>query len=244
LLIELNETNRRRQKIEGDIIGEISGNLANENLDTRKSIVLYNQNWHLGVIGIVAQKVVEKFGKPSIILTKAGNYLKGSGRGGDGINLYDTVAALSPFLLKYGGHKYACGIALEEENLDLFTKAFEESITTSIVPRDREYRVDARAGFEELTMELMEFLEKLSPFGMGNPRPNLIMSPSAISSNDRFIKVTDTNNRIWHGAIQGQCSIPQNGSARIIATPVLREQRGEQFIHLNIKDILPDVSPA
>lgn len=244
LLIELNETNRRRQKIEGDIIGEISDNLANENLDTRKSIVLYNQDWHLGVIGIVAQKVVEKFGKPSIILTKTGSCLKGSGRGGDGINLYDTVAALSPFLLKYGGHKYACGISLEEENLGLFTKAFEESITTSIVPRDREYRVDANAGFEELTMELMEFLEKLSPFGMGNPRPNLILSPSTISSNDRFIKITDTNNRTWHGAIQGQCTIPQNGTARIIATPILREQRGEQFIHLNIKDILPDISPA
>jgi hypothetical protein len=93
-------------------------------------------------------------------------------------------------------------------------------------------------------MELMEFLEKLSPFGMGNPRPNLILSPSTISSNDRFIKITDTNNRTWHGAIQGHCTIPQNGTARIIATPVLREQRGEQFIHLNIKDILPDVSPA
>ncbi|MBP1733730.1 MAG: single-stranded-DNA-specific exonuclease RecJ [Deltaproteobacteria bacterium] len=239
ILAKLNETNRRRQRIEEDIVKEITEILANENLDARKSIVLYNHNWHLGVIGIVAQKVVERFGKPSIILTRVGDYLKGSGRGGEGIDLYDTVASLSPLLLKYGGHKYACGIALAEENLVPFVNAFEESIQVSITPRDRGYRVDGQAEFEELTMELIEFMEQLSPFGMGNPRPNLLLSPSAISSNERFIKVIDTNNRTWHGFIQGQCTVPRNGPVKIVATPVLREQRGEQFIRLNIKDILP-----
>jgi len=240
MLSKLNETNRRRQKIEEDIVREIIDGLANENLDARKSIVLYNQDWHLGVIGIVAQKLVERFGKPSIVLTRVGDYLKGSGRGGNGIDLYDTVASLSPFLLKYGGHKYACGIALVEENLAAFVKAFEESITSPLEPRTRELRVDTEAGFEELTLELIEFIEQLSPFGMGNPRPNLLLTPSAISSTDRFVKITDTNNRIWYGSMQGQRVIPQGGPVSVIATPVLREQRGEQFIHLNIKDILPD----
>jgi single-stranded-DNA-specific exonuclease len=244
MLVELNETNKRRQKIEEEIVREITDSLANENLDTRKSIVLYNQDWHLGVIGIVAQKVVERFGKPSIILTRVGDYLKGSGRGGEGIDLYDTVASLSPLLLKYGGHKYACGIALAEENLLPFVRAFEESMKAPITPRDREHRVDAEAGFEELTLELIEFIEQLSPFGMGNPRPNLLFPPSCVSSKDRFVTVTDLNNRTWRGSIQGQRAIPQNGPVRIVATPVLREQRGEQFIHLNIKSILPDVNPV
>lgn len=244
MLVGLNETNKRRQKIEEDIVREIINSLANENLDTRKSIVLYNQDWHLGVIGIVAQKVVERFGKPSIILTRVGDYLKGSGRGGEGIDLYDTVASLSPLLLKYGGHKYACGIALAEENLLPFVRAFEESMKAPITLRDREHRVDAEAGFEELTLELIEFIEQLSPFGIGNPRPNLLFPPSCVSSKDRFVTVTDINNRTWHGSIQGQRAIPQNGPVRIVATPVLREQRGEQFIHLNIKSILPDVNPV
>lgn len=239
LLAKLNETNRRRQKIEEDIVREISYSLAEEDLNTRKSIVLYNQDWHLGVIGIVAQKVMEKFGKPSIILTRVGDYLKGSGRGGNGIDLYHTVASLSPFLLKYGGHKFACGIALTEEKLSSFANAFEESITVQITPRERGHKVDACAGFEELTLDLMEFLENLSPFGMGNPRPNLVMFPSALSQKNRFVKVTDTGNRVWYGSIQGQCEIPQSGPSKIIVTPVLRELRGEQFIHLNIKDILP-----
>jgi single-stranded-DNA-specific exonuclease len=243
ILAELNETNRRRQKIEEDIVREIIDSLANEDLDTRKSIVLFNENWHLGVIGIVAQKVVERFGKPSIILTRVGDYLKGSGRGGDGIDLYDTVASLSSFLLKYGGHKYACGIALAEENLVPFVKAFEKSIQSPITPRDRGHRVDAQAGFEELTLELIEFIEQLSPFGMGNPRPNLLFPPSFVSSNDRFVKVTDTNNKTWRGSIQGQCAIPQNGPVRIVATPIRREHRGEQFVHLNIKNILSAENP-
>lgn len=240
MLAELNETNRLRQKIEEDIIREISDSLTVENLDTQKSIVLYNQDWHLGVIGIVAQKVLEKFGKPSIILTKVGDYLKGSGRGGDGIDLYDTVSSLSHFLLKYGGHKFACGIALPEEKLSSFAAAFEESIPAPIPkPHQRGLKVDACARFEELTVDLMSFLENLSPFGVENPRPNLMMFPSALTQNNRFVKVTDTSNRVWYGSIQGQQEIPQNGSLKIIITPILRELRGEQFIHLNIKRILP-----
>lgn len=240
MLAELNETNRLRQKIEEDIVREISDSLTDEDLNARRSIVLYNQDWHLGVIGIVAQKVMEKFGKPSIILTRGGEYLKGSGRGGDGIDLYETVSSLSHFLLKYGGHKFACGIALAEEKLSAFAAAFEESITTSILtPRQRELKADICASFEELTLDLMRFLEKLSPFGMGNPRPNLMMFPSALEQNSRSVKITDTSNRVWYGSIQGQYELPQNGSFKIIATPILKELRGELFIHLNIKDILP-----
>ena len=244
MLVELNETNRRRQRIEEDIVREIVNSLANENLEARRSIVLFNKDWHLGVIGIVAQKMVERYGKPSIILTRVGDYLKGSGRGGEGIDLYDTVASLSPLLFKYGGHKYACGIALAEENLIPFVQAFEESIKGPITPKDRKVCVDASAGFEELTRGLLRFFEQLSPFGMGNPRPNLLFPPSSISSSDRFVRITDRNKRVWHGSLQGQRSIPQNGPVRIVASPVLREQRGEQFIHLNIKDILPFVTQA
>lgn len=240
MVAELNETNRRRQRIEEDIVREITDSLAEKELEGRRSIVLFNENWHLGVIGIVAQKVVEKYGRPSIILTQVGDYLKGSGRGGEGINLYDTVASVSSLLLKYGGHKYACGIALAPENLAPFIQAFEENINGPIAPRGRESRVDASAEFEELTIELLRFFEQLSPFGMGNPRPNLLLPPSSISSNNRSVRITDTNKRVWYGSLQGQCSAPQNGAVRVVASPVIREQRGgQQFIHLNVKDILP-----
>lgn len=244
LLAELNEINKRRQRIEEVIIREITESLSRENLDTRKSIVLYNEDWHLGVIGIVAQKLVERFGKPSIILTRVGDYLKGSGRGGNGIDLYATVASLSPLLLKYGGHRYACGVALAKKNLTLFAAAFEESLREPMLPRETGYQAEAMAEFEELTSDFMGFMEDLSPFGTGNPRPNLLFTPSSISLNDRFVKVKDSSNRTWYGSIHGQSPLPQNGPVHIVASPALREQRGEAFIHLTIKDILPVVNPV
>ncbi len=156
-----NETNRRRQKLKRASSEKSPIAKPRKISLTRKSIVLYNQDWHLGVIGIVAQKGNGKFGKPSIILTKVGDYLKGSGRGGNRSLPYGSISiAVS---LKYGGHKFACGIALTEEKLGSFANAFEESITAPITPRERGHKADACAGFEELTLDLMEFLEKPFP---------------------------------------------------------------------------------
>lgn len=239
LLLELNQMNRERQKIEEDIVREITNDLEREGLNGRKSIVLYNEGWHIGVIGIVAQKVAERFGKPAIIFTRAGDCLKGSGRGCEGMDLFSAVACLSPLLLKYGGHKYACGISIAEENLALFANAFDEAVDPLIKTQEQIHRVDAHAAFDELTLDLIRFLKLLSPFGMGNPRPNLLLTPTAISSSDRFVKIVDTSNRTWYGSLQGDCSLSHNGSVRIVATPVLREQRGRQFIHLNIRGIVP-----
>jgi single-stranded-DNA-specific exonuclease len=243
MLRRLHETNRKRQAIEEDTVREILHMLEKENLADKKSIVLFNRNWHIGVIGIVAQKLVEMSGKPSIIFTEVGGHLKGSGRGGEGVDLYDTIASLSSLMLAYGGHKYACGISLSRENLLPFAEAFEESVTNRVTPRQKDTRVDTAAYFEELTSEFLAFMEHLSPFGIGNPRPNLLFPPSSISTNNRFVKITDGKNTTWHGSMQTQCSFSQNGPVRIVASPVLKEQMGERFIHLNIKDILPVDGP-
>ncbi|OPY64366.1 MAG: hypothetical protein A4E63_03507 [Syntrophorhabdus sp. PtaU1.Bin050] len=82
-------------------------------------------------------------------------------------------------------------------------------------------------------------MERLSPFGMGNPRPNLLLPSSSVSATDRLIRITDTSNRTWYGSFQGQRLAAHDRPARIVASPVLKEQMGEQFIHLNIKEILP-----
>ncbi len=118
-----------------------------------------------------------------------------------------------------------------------FANAFEESITAPITPRERGHKADACAGFEELTLDLMEFLENLSLWH-GKSTTKLVMFPTALSKN-RFVKVTDTGNRVWYGSIQGQCEIPQKRAAQDYCNAYSQELRGEQFIHLNIKDILP-----
>ncbi len=111
-----------RQVLEKKIHGEIVNNIAANGLSGKKSIVVFNEKWHAGVLGIVAQKLTEQFGKPAIVLTKVKDIWKGSGRGGEGMDLFETICSLSPLLLKYGGHKYACGISLAERECRAFCR--------------------------------------------------------------------------------------------------------------------------
>jgi single-stranded-DNA-specific exonuclease len=235
----LEDANRHRQRIEERILREIVSGLGKDHLSGRNSIVVFNEKWHVGVLGIVAQKLAEMFNKPSIVITKLNDVWKGSGRGAGGIDLFERITSLSPLLLKYGGHRYACGISLTEENLVPFIDAFEQSISDDdVVVRKREVACDSTAEFEELTTELMDYLGQLAPFGIGNPRPNLSLNPAGIVPlKYGRVKITDTNKRTWYGYMQADQHIPRSDNLYCIASPVLREEMGEHFINLNIKDI-------
>jgi single-stranded-DNA-specific exonuclease len=239
-LIKLNEANTRRQNKGKQIFDEISETIKNGNHRNRNSLVFFNEGWHIGVIGIVAQKLVEKYGKPAIVITEVNNVCKGSGRGGDGFNLHEALSSLSPLLLKYGGHKYACGISLSRDNLSVFEEAFENSTGGIIETGKKRVIADAWADLEDMTSELLELIESLSPFGVGNTRPYFSFPASQISANgNNRVKVTDKKGRIWNGYNQSQSPVPRTKDISIIASPVLREDVGEKFIHLNIKEIIP-----
>jgi single-stranded-DNA-specific exonuclease len=241
-LLELEQANKKRQQIEEDTLKATAEIIRRDNLGDRSSLVLFGEDWHIGVIGIVAQKLMELHGKPSVVLTRVDDVWKGSGRGGDGLDLYHTVSSLSHLLVRYGGHRYACGVTLFEENLIPFRDAFEQSVRGTAdrgTDKRKRVRADTEAAFEELTGDFLTFLGCLSPFGMGNPRPNLLLSPDRVTVNNRSLKITDRNNRIWHGSFQGQ---PQpsdgGGEIQIIASPAVRQDIGEQFIHLYVKEIM------
>ena len=238
-LMNLEDANRHRQRIEEKILREIVNDLKKDHIAERSSIVVFNEEWHVGVLGIVAQKLAEMFKKPSIVITKLNDTWKGSGRGAAGMDLFETITALSPLLLKYGGHRYACGISLAEENLTRFAAAFEKSVKNdNVVDKKREIICDSIAEFEELTTELMEYIGQLSPFGIGNPRPNLSLSPAGIAPlKYGRVKITDRNKRTWYGYMQADQHVPRSDNLYCIVSPVLREEMGERFINLNIKDI-------
>jgi single-stranded-DNA-specific exonuclease len=238
-LKNLEDANKHRQRVEEKILREIVNDLKNDHIAERNSIVVFNEKWHVGVLGIVAQKLAEMFKKPSIVITKLNDVWKGSGRGAGGMDLFETITSLSPLLLKYGGHRYACGISLAEENLALFADAFEKSVKNDgVVEKKREITCDSTAKFEELTTELMEYIGQLSPFGIGNPRPNLSLNPAGITPlKYGRVKITDRNKRAWYGYMQADQHIPRSDNLYCIVSPVLKEEMGERFINLNIKDI-------
>ncbi|MDR2018049.1 MAG: single-stranded-DNA-specific exonuclease RecJ [Syntrophobacterales bacterium] len=238
MLSELHDVNRRRQKIEQEIVREAVEAIEMENLADRNSIVLFREGWHIGVIGIVAQKLTEMYQKPSIVITEVDGLWKGSGRGGDGIDLHNIIESVSHLVEKFGGHKYACGISLLEENLIPFRDAFDERVEGTLQTREKIIRADTSAAFEELTGDLVDFIEMAAPFGMGNPRPNLLLKPYAVRMNNRFAKIIDEANHMWHGTFRGRISMPDDERANIIASPVIKEDMGERFIHLAIKEFV------
>lgn len=154
------------------------------------------------------------------------------------MDLFEAICSLSPLLLKYGGHKYACGISLNEENLAAFAEAFEKAVEGSIVARKRAIHVDTAAAFDELTTEVMDRLEELGPFGIGNPRPNLLFDAAGIySASSGRTRITDGSNRTWYGFYSAKGPFQKDDGARIIASPVVRMEMGERFISLNIKEM-------
>lgn len=241
LLMELQKANNRRQTLEKDIHGQIVNDISANGLAGRKTIVVFDEKWHkhAGVLGIVAQKLTERFGKPAIVLTKVKGVWKGSGRGGDGMDLFETICSLSPLLLKYGGHKYACGISVAEHNIELFADAFEKSVEGTILSRKREAHIDTAAGFDELTLDVMELFEQLGPFGIGNPRPNLVFETAGVyTAGNGRTRILDHNMRTWYGFYPAKGPVQKDGFSRIVASPTVRMEMGERFVNLSIKEIL------
>ncbi|MEN6615129.1 MAG: single-stranded-DNA-specific exonuclease RecJ [Syntrophorhabdus sp.] len=239
LLGDLQKANTDRQRLEKKIHDEIVDSLNARGLAGKKSIVVYNEKWHAGVLGIVAQKLTEQFSRPAIVITKVNNVWKGSGRGGDGLDLFETICSLSPLLVKYGGHKYACGISLDAENLTRFAEAFEDSLDGKMSTRKKTAHIDTEADFDELTLDVMERFEDIGPFGIGNPRPNLLFDAAEVSPLGKGrTRIIDHDNRTWYGFYPAKDEIRKNTGVRFIASPVIRMEMGVKFVNLNIKEIL------
>jgi single-stranded-DNA-specific exonuclease len=239
LLLKLNEANRKRQDIEEAILNDAMKQLEVEGLGGENSVVLFREDWPIGVLGIVAQRLVERCGKSAVVITRTDKAWRGSARGAEGVDLHQTIASLSSLLLAFGGHRHACGITLSEENLLPLREAFEREVKESLEGFVREVYVDAVVEFDDLTRDVVEMIDMLAPFGVGNPRPSLLLPPSAISVYNGFARVTDDKNRTWHGSIQRRASLPGEPVARVVAAPTIREEMGDKFVHLLIKEFLP-----
>ncbi len=241
LLAELQKANNLRQTLEKKIHGQIVNGISVNGLAGKKSIVVFDEKWHAsaGVLGIVAQKLTEQFGKPAIVMTMVNGIWKGSGRGREGMDLFETICSLSPLLIKYGGHKYACGISLADENIKFFADAFERSMEGVTLSRKRSVHIDTTAGFDELTIDVMELFEQIGPFGIGNPRPNLVFEAAGVyAAGNGRTRIVDHSSRTWYGFYPSQGPVQKDGPGRIIASPNVRMEMGEKFINLNIKEIL------
>lgn len=173
----LHSDNVDRREADSSITEEALALIQNDSTSsTRKTTVVFQEHWHKGVVGIVASRLIETHYRPTVVLTRSGEYVAGSARSVAGFNLYEAIHACREHLLGYGGHFAAAGMTLLPENVQLFSDAFEKEVCRLItdellVP---EITIDAEISFSEITPSLYSILAQMEPFGPENMRPVFI----------------------------------------------------------------------
>ena len=245
----LEEENRQRQQTEQEILKDALDMIAGmEDAEKKKVFVLAKEDWHHGVIGIVASRIVDRFYKPAILISLKDNLGKGSGRSVKGFNLFDALTHCDDVLLKYGGHELAAGLGLNYADIDTFDKKInayaEEALKT--VDLTPSINIDAELGVSDLTLGVAEAISILEPFGMGNPQP--VFSISGVTliaartlSEGKHCKLTATKNgRAYDflGFSMGAMAEHFNVGSRldIAFTMGVNVFRGEKNLQLIIKD--------
>ncbi|HEV3252293.1 MAG TPA: single-stranded-DNA-specific exonuclease RecJ [Puia sp.] len=161
-----------------------------EILMNRKSTVVFQPHWHKGVVGIVASRLIEKYYRPTVVLTRSGDIIAGSARSINGFNLYEAIHACREHLLGYGGHFAAAGMTLLPEKVELFSAKFEEIVSSTLEPGllIPEILIDAEVEFKDLNASFYKILRQMEPFGPENPRPVFIAGNVEDSGHSKVVK--------------------------------------------------------
>lgn len=247
----INDKNKFRKEIDATITNDALNMIENDEfLRNSKSTVLFKEDWHQGVIGIVASRCIEKYYKPTIILTKSNGLATGSARSVDGFDIYDAIAECRELLERFGGHKYAAGLSLSVENIPAFKQKFEQVVSDKItsemlIPK---IDVDLKINLKQINYKFYRVLSQFGPFGPENMQPVFV---SDSISTDNYPRIV--------GGEHLKIRIKQNDSSFIDAigfrlhrhleqikkgirfsmayTIEENEFRGIKSLQLNIKDI-------
>lgn len=223
-------------------------------LEERRSIVIYNEEWHKGVIGIVASRLTEQYYRPAVVLTRSDDMATGSARSVSGFDVYKAVQSCADLLENFGGHTYAAGLSLRVENVPEFSRRFEAYVTEHIKDEQTQATldIDAYLDFKDISFRFYQQLKRFSPFGPGNDRPTFCTrrvydygTSKVVGRGQEHIKlelVDNKSNNVMNGIAFGQSS-----QARYIKTKrafdicyAVEEnthKRGE--VQLQIEDIRP-----
>ncbi len=262
IALELCHANKERQNEENTIMQEAAEKLKNWDTDKYPVIVLDADNWHHGVIGIVASRITEKYSRPCILISFEGNdggefssdVGKGSGRSIKGLNLVDALVACSDHLVKYGGHELAAGLSVTREKLPQFIESVNAYARENLSDEDLTptLDVDCELEFSDLNFTLAQQLQKLEPYGVGNPQPSfaihdLVVGEISAISDGRHTRLTLTDGRSTVSAMYFSNSpetlgIYNGDKVDAIFNVDINEWLGRRSLQLIIKDIRPSAS--
>ena len=253
---QINQYNETRKDLDKSMTEEANRIVAGlEGLADRRSIVLFNEDWHKGVIGIVASRLTEIFYRPAVVLTRTDNLATGSARSVSGFDVYKAIEHCRDLLENFGGHTYAAGLSMKAENVQAFTERFEEYVAQHILPEQTSAVIDINAeiDFKDISHKFYNDLKKFNPFGPDNAKPIFCThnvydygTSKVVGREQEHIKlelVDNKSNNVMNGIAFGQSShvrfIKSKRSFDICYTiEENSHKRGE--VQLQIEDIKPN----
>ncbi|HOA74170.1 MAG TPA: single-stranded-DNA-specific exonuclease RecJ [Phycisphaerae bacterium] len=249
----LEEQNRSRQNLERRIFNEAVEIVQERKLatDARRAIVVAGEGWHAGVIGIVASRLVERFGRPTLMISLDNGEGQGSGRSIPNFDLHKALAECAHHLLTYGGHAMAAGLRVKRSKLEEFTEHFVERANRTLTARDLEptLHLDAEAGPSVWSVQLAREVEKLGPFGAGNHKPkfaspvlHLDGEPRAVGRSANHLQFCLTDGRCRMKAIAFDQAdkleaLRVRRQCRVAYEPCLNEFNGRVSVEMQVIDI-------
>lgn len=247
---ELCEINRRRQAEENRIIDEAAEKIKSSfDFENDRVIVLAEENWHHGVIGIVASRITERFAMPSILISfDENNVGKGSGRSVKGVNLVEALTYCSDLLLKYGGHELAAGLTVDREHFDAFKERINEFVRNNVSEKSTSVVIEADAYVspEEVNLEEAQELLLLEPYGVANPGPVFFMDSlvvrDLVSLAEKHTKLILERDGIqltalYFGHSRASLPIYKGDKIDIAFTMGINEFRGVTDVQMIVKDV-------
>jgi single-stranded-DNA-specific exonuclease len=247
----LDARNRERQKIEKTIVEEVIG-VVRSKFDAQKDFVIVEGRllWHIGVVGIVASRVLSEFYRPTLIIGGENGEMRGSGRSIAGFDLAAALRGCDDLLVRHGGHAMAAGLSVVPEKIDLLRARLNELARLTLKPEDLEppLRLDAEVKLGEINFDSLAEMEKLKPTGLGNPAVQFCARNLAhkkplqrIGANKQHVKLwvtdgTTTHEAVWWNA--GNGSLPV-GRFDLAFAPSLNEFNGRTSVQLKVLDWRP-----
>jgi len=186
----INDSNNERKSIDREITQEALEMVAEGTaLETENVTIVYNPTWNKGVVGIVASRLVEAYYKPTVVLTKSNGFVTGSARSVQGFDLYSAIESCADLLENFGGHVYAAGLTMKEENLEEFCKRMNRFVSGNITREELTpvVELDARLNFSQITPKFTRILKQFQPFGPGNNNPMFLTEDVYDAGNGRKV---------------------------------------------------------
>ena len=246
----LHSDNTDRREADSSITEEALDLIEKDELmRDRKSTVVYQEHWHKGVVGIVASRLIETYYRPTVVLTRSGEIAAGSARSVSGFNLYEAIHECREYLIGYGGHFAAAGMTLLPENVEAFSRKFEEVVSKTITPEQLipEIVIDAEVTFSDLNFSFYNIINQMEPYGPDNMRPifivkNVIDTGWSKLVKDQHIKFSlRQNNSTFNGIgfnMAGKFELLTNKKpVDVVFTLDINEWNNEKTLQLRVCDV-------